>query len=93
MKFKSKDLNTFAKAGIPLVTLIIGGSYYLTAFIQTSIDVKDKRTNSMTTRKFSLEEEHKKMMKNLDLDNYSLSRIPRPEDSNTNSKGGKSNKS
>ena len=38
---------------------------------------------------FSLEEEHKRLMKQLDIDNFSLSRIPRPgeikEDKGTNS--------
>ena len=35
---------------------------------------------SKSERKFSLEEEHKKLLEKLDIDNFSLSRIPRPDD-------------
>ena len=33
----------------------------------------------MSMREFSLQEEHDKMMKNLDIDNYKLSKIPNRE--------------
>ena len=37
----------------------------------------------MTIRKYNLEEEHKQIMKSLDIDDYKLSRIPRPDDPNS----------
>ena len=40
----------------------------------------DKREQNTSVRVFSLEEEHKRLMKQLDVDNFSLSRIPRPEE-------------
>jgi len=51
-------------------------------FTQTLVEMKDKRVSSVSVRKFDLEEEHKKMMKSLesDLNDFKLSRIPRPED-------------
>jgi hypothetical protein len=48
--------------------------------MQTHYELKDKNNNSKSTRKFDLEEEHNKLIKSLDIDNYSLSRIPRAED-------------
>jgi hypothetical protein len=48
--------------------------------MQTHYELKDKGNNSKSQRKFDLEEEHNKLIKSLDIDNYSLSRIPRPED-------------
>lgn len=48
--------------------------------METHYELKDKNNNSKSTRKFDLEEEHDKLMKSLDIDNYSLSRIPRAQD-------------
>ena len=67
-------------AGVPLITLLVGGSYILSTFMETHYEVKDKRTKSVSTRKFDLEEEHTKMMKSLNIDDYKLSRIPRVDD-------------
>jgi len=66
-------------AGAPLITLLLGGSYVLSSFMETHYEVKDKRNKSISTRKFDLEEEHAKMMKDLNIDDYKLSRIPRGE--------------
>jgi hypothetical protein len=60
------------------------------------MELKDKKYASTTRRKFDLEEEHKvrvaliwsrcayisaqQIMSKLDVDNYTLSRIPRPSD-------------
>ena len=67
------------KAGIPLVLLILGGSFALAQFMQTHMEVKDKRNQSVSKRKFDLEEEHRMLMKKLgDTENFVLSRIPRP---------------
>ena len=49
--------------------------------MQTHYDIKDKALNTQTTRKFDLDEEHAAMMKKLDIANFTLSRIPRPEES------------
>jgi len=66
--------------GVPLVLFMLGGSYFLSVFLGTQVEVKDKNNQSKSIRKFDLEEEHKQLMKKLDIDGYSLSRIPRPED-------------
>ena len=49
---------------------------------------QDKNIKSTSERKFNLEEENKKLMQQLDIENFSLSRIPRPDDS----KGGTTTK-
>lgn len=67
-----------AYIGAPLILFLIGGSVLLSQFLDTHMELKDKQNNSKTTRNFDLEEEHRALMKKLDLDNFSLSRIPRP---------------
>lgn len=67
-------------AGAPMIIFIVGGSVALSNFMQTHYDLKDKAKKSTTTRKFDLEEEHAKMMKQLNVNDFSLSRIPRPEE-------------
>ena len=67
------------RAGLPLVTFLVGGSLVLSHFMQTHMEIKDKRNTSVSKRKFDLEEEHKVLTAKLNLDNFSLSRIPRPE--------------
>ena len=52
----------------------------LATFMQTHMEMKDRKEQSTTVRKFDIEEEHRKLMKQLDIDNFSLSRIPRPEE-------------
>jgi len=69
-----------AKAGIPLVAMVLGCTFVLSQFMQTHMEIKDKRSKSTSQRKFDLEEEHRLLMKKLDIDNFSLSRIPRPEE-------------
>jgi Cytochrome c oxidase assembly protein COX16 len=73
--------STFAKAGVPLVAMVLGCTYFLTQFLQTHMEIKDKRSGkSSSQRKFDLDEEHRLLMKKLDIENFSLSRIPRPEE-------------
>ena len=64
-----------------MLGFMIGGCYVLSEFMQTHVEMKDKKVSSQSTRKFDLEEEHKNMMSKLELEKgYKLSRIPRPED-------------
>ena len=44
------------------------------------MELKDRNNKSTPTRKFNLDEEHRKLVGKLDIDNFNLSRIPRPED-------------
>ena len=76
---RSSGYRSLLTAGAPLITLLLGGSYVLSSFMETHYEVKDKRNKSISTRKFDLEEEHAKMMKDLNIDDYKLSRIPRAE--------------
>ena len=67
-------------AGIPLISMLLGGLYVLSSFMETHYEVKDKKNKSTSTRKFDLDEEHNRMMKQLNIADYKLSRIPRPEE-------------
>ena len=67
-----------AKAGLPLVIVIIGGAYTLSLFMQTHYEYKDKKDKNVNERKFNIEEEHKKIEQQLNIKEFSLSRIPRP---------------
>lgn len=64
--------------GAPLILFLIGGSVLLSEFLGTHMELKDKQNKSTTERNFDLEEEHKTLMKKLNIDDFSLSRIPRP---------------
>lgn len=67
--------------GVPLLLFMIGGTCFLQMFMDAKLEVRDRQQGqSVTVRKFDLEEEHKLLMSKLDLDDFSLSRIPRPED-------------
>ncbi len=69
------------RVGVPMLAFMLGGCYVLSEFMQTHMEMKDKKVNSQSQRKFDLDEERKTMLSKLDLDKgYNLSRIPRPED-------------
>jgi len=72
--------NIFLKTGLPFVVLVVGGSLFLSNFTQTGVDLRDQRNKSSSEHHFNLEEENKKLLKKLDIDNFSLSRIPRPDE-------------
>ena len=73
--------HTAVKVGIPLLGFMLGGYYVLSEFMQTHMELKDKKASSVTQRSFDLDEERRKMLQKLDLDNsYVLSRIPRKEE-------------
>lgn len=76
----SKGSATLLTSGIPMVLLILGGSYCLSVFMDTHYEVKDKQNRSMSARQYDLEEEYKKMQEQLSIEDYKLSRIPRPAD-------------
>jgi len=64
-----------------MMAFMIGGCYVLSEFMQTHMEMKDKKVSSQSQRKFDLDEEHKTMMSKLELEKgYKLSRIPRPDD-------------
>ena len=69
------------KVGVPMLGFMLGGVYVLSTFMQTHVEMKDKKVSSQSQRKFDLDQEHDAMMKKLDIDNsYQLSRIPRVEE-------------
>ncbi len=75
-----KRKNPLVLVGAPLVIFIVAGTYVLSTFMQTHMEVKDRNNKGTSERTFNLEEEHRKLMQKLDLENFSLSRIPRPEE-------------
>lgn len=70
------------RVGIPLVGFLCAGMYLMSTFMTTAFETGERSLGkaSKSTRKFNMEEEYKNMMKSLDIDNYKLSRIPRPDD-------------
>lgn len=71
--------------GVPFITFMVGGSYFLSIFMDTHMQVKDKtHGTAISTRTFNLQKEHDELLKKLSIDDFQLSRIPRPEDSKTN---------
>jgi hypothetical protein len=67
----------FFKAGVPLVAFVCVGSWALSTFVQGHYEKKDLKTKSLSQRQYSLEEEHKKMLKKLDIDDYEM--VPAPK--------------
>ncbi len=72
--------NLFLKAGVPMIAMIVAGSVFLSNFVATQVEMKDKNEKAINERQFDIEEEHRKLLKRLDIDNFTLSRIPRPEE-------------
>ena len=90
LKNKKSKFDILKKSGLPLIFFIIGGSYGLSIFMQTHFDYKDKKENNISKRNFDLEQEHKKILEQLNIKDFKLSRIPRPgEEINKNSVTGK----
>ena len=52
----------------------------ISLFFHCFIIDQDKLNKSTSERKFDLEEENKKLVAQLNIENFSLSRIPRPDD-------------
>lgn len=73
------------RVGIPMMVFMVGGSWFLSTFMQTHMEIKDKQNKPTHIRQFNLEEENRKLLKKLDIDNFSLSRIPRPDEEETTS--------
>ena len=79
LRGNNKKFLPFMSVGIPMLFLCFGGVYMISKFQQTKNEIKDKKEGSISTRKFNLEEEHKMISEKLNIDDYKLSRIPRPE--------------
>lgn len=68
------------KAGVPMILLVVGGSFFLSNFMETHMELKDKHMKSTPERQFDLEEENRQLLKKLNIDDFKLSRIPRPDE-------------
>jgi hypothetical protein len=78
---RNKGIQKALKAGLPLVLLLAGGSYVLSTFTATQFEQKDKNRRKMSQKKFDIEEEHRRLMDLLKIDEGFLSvRIPRPSE-------------
>jgi hypothetical protein len=80
---RRNGLRTVVKVGLPMVLLLTGGSYLLSTFTATQFEQKDKRMKKTSKKVHAIEEEHKRMMAKLNIDDYALSRIPRPNEPDT----------
>ena len=54
-RFKKKGANMLLTAGVPFGCFMLGGTYFLSTFLQTHMDIKDNRNSSISKRKFDLE--------------------------------------
>lgn len=79
VKRRKKETQAIIMSGVPLIIFMLGACYALSQFLETHVEMKDRQSNSKSIRKFDLEEEHEALMKRLDIDNFSLSRIPRKD--------------
>ena len=72
--------NTFAK-GFPLVIFMVGGTATLATFVQGQTEAKDHNTRnkSQSTKQYTLEEEHKRVMAKVNIDNYVMVPVPKPK--------------
>ncbi|XP_020619894.1 cytochrome c oxidase assembly protein COX16 homolog, mitochondrial-like [Orbicella faveolata] len=79
----------FLKFGVPMITLIVGGSFALKEFTEIKIKRRDEKTFMLNkeealkalphkAKEVSLEEAYKDLTKNLDIDNWENKRGPRP---------------
>ena len=64
-------------AGLPVVGFCICGTVFLTTFQGEKIDRIDMRKQTTTVKQFELEEEYRKTMEKMDIDNYELEPIRR----------------
>lgn len=78
---REKERKKLLNVGVPLILFMFGGTYFLSVFMDTKMEMKDRQMgNSTSIQKFDLEEEHRALMAQLATKDFSLSRIPRPED-------------
>lgn len=85
---REKERQKLLNVGVPLILFMFGGTYFLSVFMDTKMEMKDRQMgNSTSIQKFDLEEEHKALMAQLATKDFSLSRIPRPEDGKSDVKG------
>jgi len=63
------------KAGVPMLAFMLGGSYVLSEFMQTHMELKDKKVESRSMRKFDMDKEHAGMLQKLQVRTCSAHRI------------------
>eukprot|EP00510_Aplanochytrium_minuta_P007245 CAMPEP_0184031978 /NCGR_PEP_ID=MMETSP0955-20130417/2667_1 /TAXON_ID=627963 /ORGANISM="Aplanochytrium sp, Strain PBS07" /LENGTH=86 /DNA_ID=CAMNT_0026317885 /DNA_START=121 /DNA_END=381 /DNA_ORIENTATION=- len=82
MSRKSLLKNPFVRSGLPVVFFCVAGSVGLGQLVQGKKDIEDlkKGKRSLTTREFDLEEDYKRTLQKLNIDDYELVRIPPPPD-------------
>ena len=80
---RNKGFQTTLSTGVPFFCFVVGSFYLLSRFLESNVAVRDTRKNYKSKKQFDIEEEHRKMMSNLNLDDFSLSRIPRPDEETT----------
>eukprot|EP00614_Pseudopedinella_elastica_P033702 CAMPEP_0172625488 /NCGR_PEP_ID=MMETSP1068-20121228/144132_1 /TAXON_ID=35684 /ORGANISM="Pseudopedinella elastica, Strain CCMP716" /LENGTH=75 /DNA_ID=CAMNT_0013434801 /DNA_START=51 /DNA_END=278 /DNA_ORIENTATION=+ len=73
--------HNLASKGLPLVLFVVGGSYSLSYFVQGHVEAKDVRVKTSSQREFNLEEEHRKAIGKLNIDEYDMVPVPKPSSS------------
>ena len=68
---------SFVQRGAPLVLLVVGGTFGLSTFVQGRVDEKDRRYRTASRREFTLDEEHKRAMSKLNIDEYDMVPVPK----------------
>eukprot|EP00511_Aplanochytrium_stocchinoi_P007552 CAMPEP_0204845694 /NCGR_PEP_ID=MMETSP1347-20130617/1379_1 /ASSEMBLY_ACC=CAM_ASM_000690 /TAXON_ID=215587 /ORGANISM="Aplanochytrium stocchinoi, Strain GSBS06" /LENGTH=86 /DNA_ID=CAMNT_0051985891 /DNA_START=15 /DNA_END=275 /DNA_ORIENTATION=- len=74
--------NPFMRSGLPVLIFCVAGSFGLGQLVQGKKDIEDLKSGkrSLTTREFDLEEDYKRTLNKLNVDEYEVIRIKRPED-------------
>lgn len=81
---RERESEKLLRVGVPLILFMCGGTYFLSVGMETKLEIKDRKMGqSKSVRNFDLEEEHKALMDKLKLEDFSLSRIPRPDEGKT----------
>ena len=67
--------------GGPILGLCFGGLYALTTFQQGRFELVDRRIKSQTEKEYDLEQEYEQIMRKMDLSDYEIVPLERPDES------------
>eukprot|EP00887_Chlorella_sp_A99_P003560 scaffold7.g3560.t1 len=89
MAARKASTSPFLRAGVPILVLTVGGFLWLKTFVKGRHDVMDAQQKELDLRapvekqrakKFSLDEELKRLKEHMDLNAYENKPVPRPKD-------------
>ncbi|OQR81349.1 hypothetical protein THRCLA_23394 [Thraustotheca clavata] len=75
---RRQSKNTFVRVGLPFVIFVVGGFAGLQHFVGGKFEKRDMLVKSQNEHAFNLDEEHRKMMQKIKVDDFEIKRIPNP---------------